>query len=641
MEALPREALLFIPRTCRWDAGTGVTVTFHPSHFSQKEIDMVSRKALCLMLFCAAVVLAIACGSSDNREPQDPGVPINSIAEQGSAACTAAWFRYPTTPADFAKLYKNRGFYTDGNHLGRDIAYPEGTGIHPIACGAIRVYRPATGYGRLVTVIEHTLPAPVSVENGVGKTVSVKTFLSIYGHLRTSLGPKPDGSVTDLDFRPGDGIGTDETLGYVDADATNGDGAEHLHLGIRLQSYAEAVATDPYPFRGYDDPVSSKRTWFADPDTFLKSLMKANMTVCWHPTGTILTRQTDGTHWRVGKESLSFIPPAVFLADHLAGRDIPVSDEEFHCLGGRTQDVVSELAGHKLIRFSGKPAVYEYAGTAPGSSRWTFLNEPSFFSWGWAFGQEEVQPASAEAAFFGQTKNAGYRRLREGSLVKGKGESEVSVVSDGRRLPIYDWATFLALGYKPEQIYEVDPGVIDETAGPRGPVITPDDIQVCHTPTSCVTDCGGPPPPSSHADAGNNAPADAGAPPDQPKPADAGSVNESQLLLTFQGPIAGAYTLAGWWPGHDWQTIAACPDTNTGDKEFVCDLGFLSGASSFEFQVNLPDGRYWGDQSCGTGGCNTPVGTLVITKGGAIVPYSFIPNPSGAPYYNGLLAPVP
>lgn len=38
MKALPHEALLFIPRTCRWDAGMGVIRTFISSHLHKRRL---------------------------------------------------------------------------------------------------------------------------------------------------------------------------------------------------------------------------------------------------------------------------------------------------------------------------------------------------------------------------------------------------------------------------------------------------------------------------------------------------------------------------------------------------------------------------------------------------------------------------
>ncbi len=209
--------------------------------------------------------LVFAGCSSPESEP-GYGASGNGVS---SLPCTATAFRPPTTSEELTHVYASRSFYADGNHLGHDVALPEGTAIAPIACGVIKVYRPASGYGQLAVVIEHELPYPMMLTNGVGDSVQTTRFLSIYGHLRKS--EDRDGTKGVLQFAAGDSIGPTDTLGYVDQDATNGDGAEHLHLGIRLQSASEAMDTDQHWFRGYDGTPSQLK-WYADPVLFLSEL---------------------------------------------------------------------------------------------------------------------------------------------------------------------------------------------------------------------------------------------------------------------------------------------------------------------------------------------------------------------------------
>lgn len=209
------------------------------------------------------LLLVLVSGCAEGQVLTQEGDPVTSIT------CRAQVVQYPITAESWRNTYRGREFYADGNHLGRDIALPEGTAIHPIACGTIQVFRPANGYGTLVVVIEHQLSRPVNIINGSGETVAVTSFLSIYGHLRaTSL--RRGGQR--LNWRTGDTITSADTIGYVQNDEENGDGAEHLHLGIRLQSAVDAIRTDPRAwFRGYDT-VPSQRSNFADPQGFLAIL---------------------------------------------------------------------------------------------------------------------------------------------------------------------------------------------------------------------------------------------------------------------------------------------------------------------------------------------------------------------------------
>lgn len=199
-----------------------------------------------------------------------------SVGKQGFAAtalpCAVTYVLPPVSNEEFSLAYAGRSFYADGNHLGYDIGLPEGTRIHPVACGAVRISRPAAGYGQRVVVLEHGLPRPVTVTNGEGQPAEITRFLSIYGHLRPSQ--DRSGSVGKVEHAIGDGLDVNDVIGYVDRDATNGDGAEHLHVGIRLQSMDDAKASDTQWFRGYDT-TPSQRKWFGDPAVFLEELRAA------------------------------------------------------------------------------------------------------------------------------------------------------------------------------------------------------------------------------------------------------------------------------------------------------------------------------------------------------------------------------
>ena len=223
---------------------------------------------LSVLLVLEFILLAFVftgCGSDDDEAAL--GQDDNSLS---SLPCLVTKVYTPTETEDFQNLYHGRGFYVDGNHLGHDIALPEGSPVRPTACGKVSVYRPAAGYGRLVAVVEHELMYPITVTNGVGEKVTITRFLSIYGHLRTSSDRNGNEGV--LSHHAGDRIDPTDTIGYVDQDATNGDGAEHVHFGIRLQSASDAAKTDPKAwFRGYDGKPSHRK-WYADPVVFLTEL---------------------------------------------------------------------------------------------------------------------------------------------------------------------------------------------------------------------------------------------------------------------------------------------------------------------------------------------------------------------------------
>lgn len=206
-------------------------------------------------------------------EPHDPG----AVLEIGDSAlfdrsCDATNM-LPRAPVDLDRYisgsYRHRWFLSPGDHLGDDIMLPEGTPIMAAGRGQVVYYGPATGYGELLVVVEHALGSEVYFRNGNGESVLTRNVLLIYGHLRASRmrGGAPLQLVAGSCVMPGD------VIGYVNDDAHNGDGAEHVHVGIRLMSAAAAWARDGrYAYRGYDSPDRRWRADFADPNVVFHSL---------------------------------------------------------------------------------------------------------------------------------------------------------------------------------------------------------------------------------------------------------------------------------------------------------------------------------------------------------------------------------
>ena len=230
-------------------------------------------------VFFVCLGTVCACAKGEDQE----GTKLASV-QLPDVSCTLDKMAYPTTASDFGDnhlLYGNRGFlavYNNEKHLGRDIIYSEGTAMHPIGCGTLRFYGPASGYGTLVAVIEHKLSQPMKVVNGDGSQTQFTNFLSIYGHLRNT---PQQSSGTKLPWSVGQEVHPQDIVGYTQADALNGDGPEHLHLGIRLQTVKDAKVVDPSAwFRGNDTPGDGQyKKYYTDPKTFLPALNNSLQTI--------------------------------------------------------------------------------------------------------------------------------------------------------------------------------------------------------------------------------------------------------------------------------------------------------------------------------------------------------------------------
>lgn len=392
--------------------------------------------------------------------------------------------RYPTSAQDFSRLYAARGFLAPGgpgNHLGRDIQYPQGTAMKPILCGRIAYYGPASGYGTLVVAIEHALNRAVSVTNGAGQRVLVTSFISIYGHLRK----EPLSGAPPLAWRAGDQVSANDVIGYVQADALNGDGAEHLHLGIRLQSVQQAQQSDGrYWLRGYDSNPT-KRAWFADPQTFLSELIASEAPIRWHPAGAYLVTDS-GDGYVVSRDGLSLlaITPAIIDNEGYRQHALHASDEEIRCYARQG----SYAPRYKMnpgdapfvARYTDRSTVYQYYSTSDTQDwRSAFISWEAFVSHGWTADDVSFFDPATRPNMEALYAEAPPLRMHEGTLVKARGAPAIYVVSNGQRRPLFNWNTFQAMGYDLRRVYEIDGTTLDAVAGPLGPVIRLEDAMQC------------------------------------------------------------------------------------------------------------------------------------------------------------------
>lgn len=185
------------------------------------------------------------------------GLEGTSISQYGRTS-----YDYPVNPALYIPgSYAGRSFYynpwSDKPHLGEDIDLPEGTPIRAIGDGRIVQYEAHQGYGELVAVIEHDLGRVVHFDLDVGDTKQKDTqyICSIYGHIRAS----EQRDSTPLPWKVGDTVKRGDVIGYINNSShpdgvypdPNGDGKEHLHMGIRLTRHPGRWA-----YYGYEDTTN-------------------------------------------------------------------------------------------------------------------------------------------------------------------------------------------------------------------------------------------------------------------------------------------------------------------------------------------------------------------------------------------------
>jgi|GEM_PF-1329118 len=186
-----------------------------------------------------------------------------------------------------------------------------------------------------------------------------------------------------------------------------------------------------------------------------------------------------------------------------------------------------------------------------------------------------------------------------------------------------------------------DTGPIDTTATETGSSF---DSSVWDTGTWDMSSSDVSPPDTTVLDTGivDAGPADTGSAPDI-------SLTSISITLSYIGPVAPGYIwIEAWWQPpktgpRSWGKITECVDTMPGDGKLDCTFSLPYGTSPFEFQMYLPDGRYWGDKSYDPkGGHGSTIGTVTLTSPYGLIIYTLKPNnPDGKPYYNGYVVYVP
>ena len=268
-----------------------------------------------------------------------------ALATMGAVEQVEAW-TYPIRPY-VPGSYAYRVF--GGRHLGEDVTDPRrgetpgkhGMAVRAMGPGVIEVYRASTGYGQLVVVIEHDLGRPYSFPNYHGTFRTTSKILSIYGHLRSCQDPGDPRTCTGLNTTSNNRVQEGDIIGYINISAdpdcpvnsqraksgkcdpaadSNGDGYEHLHLGIRLTDAATAIARDwRFWFRGYTTPCTPESC----PPDFREDFAPASEVLRILGAGTNLIDIQGGPdkYWRQNSKVYHVLTPDVI--DDMASAQMP------------------------------------------------------------------------------------------------------------------------------------------------------------------------------------------------------------------------------------------------------------------------------------------------------------------------------
>lgn len=525
-------------------------------------------------------------------------------------------------------------------------------------------------YGCLV-VLEHVLPSGEFVTTLIGH-VRCESVDAYDSGARTGNPPR------NTIVRKGQYIGHVRHYWHGSDHSTDW---HHSHFGVRRGRFSAPVYDRTAELvayvQGYDYPSAFTRngdgtyahdTWL-DPIDFVEAhddpLLYATGNVLHHPSGTMLLDRQNQYWMVVSDTEIARLKPDVGFSDRYAyQRAVLVSDEELSCYV-QTDPIVSYGKTY-LYRRPGSTAVviaFENTGARYDFPRWEALLS-------WNYQQEDIHESTVSALWYESMYNPeGFLTLRPGTLAKGDAESEVAIITwEQTRLAIQSGELFEALGYQWDDVVVIPQSVLDVVAGPRedrvfdrGDIVSCPALPACGDGSTCG---GGLEPTPADSDATTDDEVDSSSVEDSnPVSADESDTtgNESTnpvatetdsspaaetLYLSYESPVCGSVSIQGYWNNPDgsaraWALISECVDVDPSDCSFACNLPVPINATDFTWQIYLSDGLTWGNQDCYDGGCGAPFGELTLSMNGASVPYTFIPNSAGAPYYNGYLATVP
>jgi len=391
-------------------------------------------------------------------------------------------FDYPVPESMYQPgSYRGRSFYVDNVHLGEDIKLDEGMIIRSIAKGRIVYYGSASGYGELVVVIQHELATKLEFINAKGNRVESKFVLSIYGHLRKGKVRGDD----DLNLKVGDFVQQGRIIGFVNDDLNNGDGAEHLHMGLRLQSLDEAQRSDPSAwFRGYDN-YGRYGQYFAAASRVIAANFKkiAN----WHPNGSLIKNRITNKVYLLKNGRKYWIKDENTFNNLKFNwtQVIDVSQWELECypeggiLENKKLTFFQPYYRHNLNE--NYPYILYWLNDYDSNKRFYFNSIFTMYSWGIRQRDDIIGNMFSHAGdyYFLNTENNGYANLRDGTLFMKASEDDIYIISEnGFAFKFADWDIFFALKYR-YPVLVIPDNIVHYLIAGYGSVIDKDSILRC------------------------------------------------------------------------------------------------------------------------------------------------------------------
>ncbi len=324
---------------------------------------------------------------------------------------------------------------------------------------------PQTGFGR-----------HVSIDLGNGTHVVV-------GHLSS------------IAVRNGQEISVGQFLGYEGC--TGNCSGDHVHIGLhRGDAQASAENGESIPTSYFvKDPSAPQGVKILRSEDFQCGLIAAGddrngdyyssvlEPARFHPDGTLVKTLGDPRVYRLEESRRRWITDETVFHSYGYSFDnvITISNEESSCYG--RGDPINQQGMVRALQDE-RGTVWLEVGPRAREDRYRIqVRERAMSEVLLSFGisldrTPLVSVNSQDASLMDWPMRNGYANLREGTLVKERGTSDVFVISTSVPMPVRDWETFVLLGYQSQSIIELNPGDLASLY---------DSVGSCQIPSMCLS----------------------------------------------------------------------------------------------------------------------------------------------------------
>ncbi len=284
---------------------------------------------------------------------------------------------------------------------------------------------------------------------------------TIYAHL----------SSVNSNIKVGQWVNVHDSLGFA---GTTGDSSgEHLHFEVRLNG----IAVDPY---------SNMSMWCGAEPQFFQGEECDSDKPRWHPAGTILHVEGKPEYFLLGENGyLSHIlnEMTYFGNGYAWNQAIAMTSTEKECYV-MASSTLSTTPTYGMIAHTSLMGIeyWFYFGQYDSSVRYrrkVHAKGALAVAKSWGLSQLPTSNSSSDTLYSSYPVAQGYQPIRNGTLFREEGNSEVYAMENGKRRWVQNWDTFTYAGYANAPILVADAGSMQYVGGLIGAPLSYTNFNVC------------------------------------------------------------------------------------------------------------------------------------------------------------------